>query len=68
MGINTMTKTCPFCGEDILAVAIVCKHCQRDLSGRGAPVVRVHQTDWISTTAKWGVGIFFGIILFNMIF
>lgn len=26
------TKRCPFCGEEILAVAVVCKHCGRDLS------------------------------------
>lgn len=27
------TKRCPFCGEEILAVAVRCKHCQADLSG-----------------------------------
>lgn len=31
------TKPCPYCGEDILAVAMRCKHCQADLSvGRAA--------------------------------
>lgn len=25
------TKRCPYCGEEILAVAIVCKHCGREL-------------------------------------
>ena len=29
---NSPTKQCPYCGEDILAVAIKCKHCMSDLS------------------------------------
>ena len=30
------TKACPFCGEEILAVAIKCKHCQTDLKSDDA--------------------------------
>lgn len=28
-------KPCPYCGEEILMVAVRCKHCQADLSGGG---------------------------------
>lgn len=28
-------KNCPFCGEEILAVAVKCKHCQSDFSQGG---------------------------------
>ena len=58
-------KTCPFCAEQIRDEAIVCMHCGRDLV-RQKPL-RVHQTDWISTTAKWGVGIIALLVMFGVI-
>jgi hypothetical protein len=31
-------KKCPFCAEDILDAAIVCKHCHRGLTAAGTPL------------------------------
>ena len=34
-------KKCPFCGEEILAVAIKCKHCGSDLAEKPAAVPEI---------------------------
>lgn len=36
----TQTKTCPYCGEAILAVAVKCKHCGSDLTCKAGPTVQ----------------------------
>lgn len=33
------TKACPYCGEQVLAVAIKCKHCGSNLAGPAGPPV-----------------------------
>jgi uncharacterized membrane protein YvbJ len=38
-------KICPFCGEEILAVAIKCKHCQSMLNGQEPTKVAVTGRD-----------------------
>lgn len=52
---DAATKTCPFCAEDILAAAVVCKHCRRDLP-RPAPVFAPYKPGPIERAAPWAFG------------
>lgn len=63
-------KACPFCADEIQDAAVVCKRCGRDLLGKSpaAPAVgKVRQADWVSTTAKWGLGIFIVVFVLGLL-
>lgn len=50
------TKKCPFCGEEIMAVAKKCKHCGEELQ-KESVVVKINQTNELPQEAKkynWG--------------
>jgi hypothetical protein len=40
-------KTCPFCAEEIQDAAIVCKHCQRNLTRTPASLA-THVLFWLT--------------------
>jgi hypothetical protein len=50
------TKKCQFCGEDVLAVAVKCKHCGEMLTAEGAAAAAAKAAgpDELSTT-EWVV-------------
>lgn len=50
---NTATKTCPFCGEEILAVAKKCKHCGEFLDGERNNNIPVDKIDSLDVSEDW---------------
>ena len=61
-----MHKDCPLCGEEILSVAVKCKHCGSDLSvgaGSGKPSTGGKKTDQ-SAAQGFAVLILVGIVIF----
>ena len=56
-----MRKLCPACGEYVLGTALICKHCQRDLSG-----VAAIRSDVGVTVAQFAVGLVGLYVLWSM--
>lgn len=63
MDPSAQTKSCPLCGEEILAVALKCKHCQSVLAEPPAPAPRPASGDaagvvlllapWVGIALLW---------------
>jgi len=60
------TKRCPFCGEEILAIAKKCKHCQSDLVTKGhaalPPRNRSPKSFGVEDIAKTSISLTVGVI------
>ena len=65
-------KTCPFCAEEILDAAIVCKHCGRDLRNKGATPLQqvqvVPRTSPVTWLAAGFVALVFSGIFYSACF
>jgi predicted RNA-binding Zn-ribbon protein involved in translation (DUF1610 family) len=65
--VGNKTKACPFCGEEILTVAVKCKHCNSALTGKGKAQTAAPQKQKTSSTAQ-GCGCLVLIVLGIAIF
>lgn len=56
-------KTCPYCAESILDAAIVCKHCQRDLTSGTSQVQLVPSR---TSPVVWILAVIIGIFVLGL--
>jgi hypothetical protein len=62
------TKRCPYCGEQILAVAIKCKHCGSMLNQQASAQTTHQSPERVEGTLWFVVGAFPGCVLFGLLF
>lgn len=65
--LSKRTKRCPFCAEDILAAAIVCKHCRSNVGPSHAPTVMLPFTPIVGATAT-SAWLYFLVVLVPFVF